>query len=130
MSELANLLLAVALHKWAEALTLGMSFTKTNISVNTSIKMILIFSSTGPLGIVIGWILTDSSELISAIFMSISAGITLYFTFNPIELGTFLYIASSELVVEEFSISKNKWMKLAFFIIGIALLSALWFLES
>ena len=81
MSELANLLLAVALHKWAEALTLGMSFTKTNISVNTSIKLILIFSSTGPLGIAIGWILTDSSELISAIFMSISAGFPLFFTF-------------------------------------------------
>lgn len=45
-------------------------------------------------------------------------------------IGTFLYIASSELVVEEFSISKNKWMKLLFFLFGVGLLVGLWFMEN
>lgn len=40
--------------------------------------MIAIFSSTGPIGIGIGWALTDSSELIEATFLSISAGIHLF----------------------------------------------------
>lgn len=51
-----------------------MSFNKNESRKNLSIRMIIIFSSTGPLGIGIGWVLAQSSPLISATFMSISAG--------------------------------------------------------
>eukprot|EP01016_Furgasonia_blochmanni_P033035 TRINITY_DN3420_c0_g1_i22.p4 TRINITY_DN3420_c0_g1~~TRINITY_DN3420_c0_g1_i22.p4 ORF type:complete len:169 (-),score=32.82 TRINITY_DN3420_c0_g1_i22:277-783(-) len=112
-----NLIIAVALHKWAEALTLGVAFSRGEVERSTAIKMILIFSSTGPLGVGIGWILSEGSDLISGIFMAISA-------------GTFLYIAAAEIIVEEFSISKNKWLKFFFFIAGITIISLLWFVES
>ncbi len=58
--------------------------------------MIFIFAFTSPLGIGIGWYLSNFSEIITGVFFSISA-------------GTFIYIAASEIIVEEFSISRNKW---------------------
>jgi len=148
MTQLINLLVAVALHKWAEALTLvndslfsrlkiflekGMSFSKNESRKNLSIRMIIIFSSTGPLGIGIGCALTQTSPIISAVFMSISAGLLKSLdlkSLNKMFIGTFLYISASEVVVEEFSISKNKWLKLLFFMIGVAMISGLWFLEE
>ena len=109
-----------------------MSFSKNESRKNLSIRMIIIFSSTGPLGIGIGWALTQTSPIISAVFMSISAGwdIRIYLMTIHKNLGTFLYISASEVVVEEFSISKNKWLKFSFFIIGVAIISGLWFLEE
>lgn len=32
--------------------------------------------------------------------------------------GTFLYIAASEIIIEEFSVSKNKYVKFIVYIIG------------
>ena len=54
--------------------------------------MIIGFSLVAPLGIFIG-ALIESSILLTAIFFSLSA-------------GTFLYIATTEIIVEEFSLSK------------------------
>lgn len=51
-----------------------MSFNKNESRKKLSIQMIIIFSATGPLGIIFGWALSQTSALISAIFMSISAG--------------------------------------------------------
>jgi len=44
-----------------------------------------------PLGVSLGWILSDSGELMTGIFTSISA-------------GTFVYIACMEVIVEEFAL--------------------------
>lgn len=40
--------------------------------------MIIIFALAGPVGIGIGWIISNSYELISAIFLAISAGDLLF----------------------------------------------------
>ena len=50
--------------------------------------------------------------------------------FSCLSGGTFLYIACSEVIVEEFSIAENRHLKLVFFIIGIVGLGALNFLEG
>ena len=42
--------------------------------------------------------------------------------------GTFVYIAASEVIVEEFSMSRNRFLKLFFFVIGICIISSLVFL--
>jgi hypothetical protein len=49
--------------------------------------------------------------------------------FNCLAGGTFLYIACSEVIIEEFSQPDNKFLKLMFFIVGIAVISSLLFLE-
>lgn len=60
--------------------------------------MIVAFSFVGPLGILIGELLSNS-QLLTAIFFAISSG-------SFIIEGTFIYIAASEIIVEEFSLSK------------------------
>lgn len=43
--------------------------------------------------------------------------------------GTFMYIGATELIVEEFSISKDKWIKLLFYIIGLLVVAGAKFLD-
>lgn len=86
---------AVVCHKWAEGLTLGLAFADANIPIKISTIMIAIQAVMNPVGIAIGWALSDSGSLTSGIFTSISA-------------GTFLYIATIEVITEEFSIARYK----------------------
>lgn len=69
-----------------------------------------------PIGIAIGWFMASSGPFNSGIFISIS-------------VGTFVYIATVEIIVEEFSVTRYKWIK--FFVFNIALLfvTSLWFAE-
>lgn len=69
-----------------------------------------------PIGIAVGWALADQGPLITGIFVSIS-------------VGTFVYISTVEVIVEEFSISRYKWEKYVFFVGAICFVSSLWFLE-
>lgn len=104
--------IAIIGHKWAEGLTLGISFSKTQIEKSMFIKMIIIFSFFTPIGVGIGMILNSSSDWVQCIFMSLT-------------VGTFLYIAASEIIVEEFSISRYKWIKLLFMFLGLILISGM-----
>ena len=49
--------------------------------------------------------------------------------FNCLAAGTFLYIACSEVIVEEFSIPNFRCLKLFFYLVGIACISLLKFLD-
>jgi zinc transporter ZupT len=71
--------------------------------------LVFIFSLATPAGILLGIILTGISEILEAIFLSISA-------------GTFLYISASEVVTEEFSLDHNKIQKFIGFLIGAAMI--------
>lgn len=61
-------------------------------------------------------LLANAAEIYEVIFSSIAA-------------GSFVYIACSEVVVEEFSIPGNRYWKLFFFILGASIITSLWFLE-
>jgi len=100
-----SLLLAILAHKWAEAITLGVSFTKANVEKNMFLKMIIIFSVFTPVGIGLGMILTACPSWVTSTFMSLS-------------VGTFIYIGAAEILVEEFSISRFKWQKFISYIFG------------
>ena len=111
------LVIAISLHKWAASLTLGISFVKSNVSKNEYIINILIFSSFTPIGIIIGMALTSfSNDYIAGIFLSIS-------------VGTFIYIACSEVVIDEFNKKENKYIKFLFFLLGAGIVLALNLLE-
>lgn len=105
-SELWEFMLAIALHKWAEAMSLCVSMSK-NFQDDTKLVMILmaIFSLATPVGVLIGLKIHGSNEFINIIFSSLAG-------------GTFLYIAASEVVVEEFSVNIKKWTKMLFFFLG------------
>lgn len=108
--------IAIIAHKWAESFTLGISLFKINTDYKTFIKLIVLYSLFTPIGIVIGILLKSSSVIIEAIFLSLSS-------------GTFIYISASEVIVEEFSVSKHKNIKFIMFLIGAIFIGGLAFLE-
>lgn len=61
-----NLSIGVCLHKWAEALTLGLSFYKNKVNLYIKINrkqaiiMIICFSFVGPIGVILGEIMSSS----------------------------------------------------------------------
>lgn len=80
-------------------------------------KMIVLFGIFTPLGVLLGILLDNvESEVIELVF-------------NCLAGGTFLYIACSEVIVEEFAVSDFRFLKLTFFIIGIMIIGSLNFLE-
>ena len=100
------LALAIAAHKWAASLTLGISIIKAQISLKQLVIMILIFGLIGPVGIAFGMILkATANEIVEGIFLAIS-------------VGTFLYIACTEVLVDEFENSENKYLKFLAFMVG------------
>lgn len=114
--KVLSIALAVVCHKWAEGLTLGLAFKKAGVDLTMSTIMIAIQAIMNPIGVAIGWMLSDQGNLVTGIFMSISA-------------GTFVYIATLEVLVEEFNVKRYKILKFIFFLIAIAFISSLWFLE-
>ena len=106
--RLFYLFLAILSHKWVEALTIGINFNNSQLEYET-VKFILLFASMTPIGIILGIIFAGTSDLIEGFFFAVSS-------------GTFLYISASEVVIEEFSVSKYKKHKFLSFIIGAGLI--------
>ena len=96
--------IAILAHKWAEAFTLGISFTKAGTDKKTFLILITIFSLFTPLGIVLGLIFPGNG-LLEGIVLGLST-------------GTFIYVAASEVIVEEFAVTKYKFQKFFFFLVG------------
>lgn len=115
--RLLYLFLAIGCHRWVEALTIGINFSHSNVEYGDIIKFILIFSSTTPIGILFGMMCIGHSVFIEGMFFAISS-------------GSFIYISASEVVIEEFSVSKYKKNKFVFFIIGAVLIYIMTMFES
>ena len=81
-----------------------MSFFKAGTERVVFRNLIILFSAFSPLGIIIGMI-TSGNKLVEAVFLAIST-------------GTFIYVACSEVIVEEFAMSRYKYAKFAVFIFG------------
>lgn len=109
--------ISIALHKGAAGLSLGISLNNTFPGERGFVSLIiLIFALMSPTGIAVGMALEGTSDIIEIVFSCLSA-------------GTFIYIACSEVIVEEFAIATFKHLKLLFFALGIALITSLHWLE-
>ena len=118
ISGVLNMVIAILIHKGAASSSLGISLVKTfpdNFKLCRG--LILCFAVATPLGVGLGILLSNSGELIEVIFTSLSA-------------GTFLYIACTEVIVEEFAIPGNRWLKLAAFLFGALIITCLWFVDN
>jgi zinc transporter 1/2/3 len=69
-----------------------------------------------PAGIILGLFFT-SNKVVEAVFLAIST-------------GTFLYVACSEVIVEEFAMSRYKYQKFILFMVGGILIGSLSLLEA
>ena len=110
--------LAILLHKGAAGMSLGISMGRTFPDEKLFVLLMLtLFASFTPFGVLLGMVLSGGNAMMEIICSSISA-------------GSFLYIACSEVIVEEFSISRNRCLKLFFFMVGIGIITSLLFLEG
>ena len=109
--------LAIVMHKGAAGMSLGISMAKTFPDEKRFVTtMICLFGVFTPIGVTLGILLGGSSEMVEMVFSCLAG-------------GSFLYISCSEVIVEEFSISEHRFLKLFFFIIGIAIIASLNFLD-
>ena len=69
------------------------------------IYMMVIFAAFTPIGIGLGIILSETSKIVEGIVLAIST-------------GTFIYVAASEVIVEEFAITKYRYSKFMSYLIG------------
>ena len=85
-------LIAVLSHIWAESFTLTVSYTKANFSRKKVIFLLILFSSSAPLSILLGMIL----EKIGDQFIEIAQSTLISFA-----AGVFVYVSIVEILVEE-----------------------------
>ena len=95
-------------HKGAAAMSLGISIQRSFPDrIGFNVALMTVFSICTPIGVLMGMALSNDNDLVEIVFTSFAA-------------GTFLYIACSEVIIEEFSDGNAKWWKWLFFLIGIA----------
>ncbi|CDW86129.1 zip zinc transporter family protein [Stylonychia lemnae] len=121
VAGMINIMLGLICHKGPAAMSLGISLSKRfkqKSEQRKAIVLIILFGLATPIGIGIGMLIKSTSSLVEVLFNSFAA-------------GTFIYIAASEVIVEEFSIlGHNKWIKMLFFVIGAVIITCMWLLES
>ena len=113
-------LVAIVSHKGSAAFALGVNMVNADLGKALIRKTVLIFSMMTPIGVVLGSIISfsennESSIVFEAIFDSIAA-------------GTFLYIATLEIIDELFEKSELKATKFTLIFAGFALMAtiAIW----
>ena len=100
------LFIALMIHKWAEAFALGIFFVQAKLTKKNYFLLIIFFSLIGPIGVLLGILLsTTASDFLEGILLSISS-------------GTFLYVACSEVIVEEFSTPIKRYLKFLLYFVG------------
>lgn len=118
ISSVLNIVIAICIHKGAAASSLGISLVKTfPDDFRLCRQLVLLFAIATPLGVGLGMLVANAGDIYEVIFSSIAA-------------GSFIYIACSEVVVEEFSIPGNRYWKLLAFLVGASIITMLWFLDA
>jgi len=105
-----SIMIAILSHKPIETLFLGIVMVKEYVELSTHIIIITVLSVITPLGICIGMALHDIESTAIA-------------TFSAIASGTFLYIATTEIIGEEFHNCKSdseRWKKFLSLCVGLA----------
>ena len=117
LNSLINIVIAILVHKGAASCSLGISLVKTFPEDKAlCVKLLCVFSLATPLGVGIGMAVANAGDIYEVIFSSIAA-------------GSFVYIACSEVIVEEFSVPGNRYLKLLAFLFGATIITLLWFLD-
>lgn len=114
--ECATITSGVVIHKAAEAIALGLALKQGGIELQFARSLIVAEAALSPIAILIGWGMISTSILVQAIFMSLS-------------VGTFLYIAIAEIIVEEFNRPSYKCEKFSAYMAAIVLIVLTQYLE-
>ena len=114
------LLIAILAHKGAAGFALGSTFREAAIPVGTRIPALLVFVGSTPLGVILGGLAIDA--------FGTGDGAAVAW-FKAVAAGTFLYIATLDVVREEFFPGgSNRGSRLVWAIVGAGLMAlvAIW----
>ena len=118
LGNLLNIIFAICIHKSAAATSLGIALVKSFPNDFRLVRqLITVFASATPIGVILGMILAKEGEIYNIVFSSLAA-------------GTFIYIACTEVVVEQFSVPGNRYLKLFSFLAGCTIITCLWFIPG
>lgn len=109
-SGVIAIIIAILAHKLVESFALGVTLAGSDYARKTVIRLIVIFALMTPIGVILGSTILGlvdehSQELASAIFNSIAA-------------GTFIYIATMDILNEEFHRPHLRWQKFGLVVVG------------
>ena len=111
-------MISIVIHKYAAGTSLSISLQRAFPNdFKTLFWLVFIFSLATPLGLALGLALSDTSEMVDIVFSSLAG-------------GTFLYIACTEIIIEEFSMPGNRVLKLIAYLFGALVITMLWFLDK
>jgi zinc and cadmium transporter len=110
LSVVLALLAAILVHKVPETLALMALFHASRWSRKKMAVTLVAFSCMGPAGILAGAFLDIQSPRLMGVAMAVSA-------------GTFLYLASGDLLPHLHTKMKQKWVNFAAFLVGLLALS-------
>lgn len=109
---------AILAHKWAEALGLGLRFFKNKTSQCATQMCLVIFAFLTPLGILTGlFVIGNTNKKFQGVLFAISA-------------GAFIYFSIVEIIGEEFTAKEERLIKFTFFLVGLAVMIGVKFLEG
>lgn len=109
--------IAIAFHKWADALSMGIYYRNRQVQRRTAYGLIIGQAALNMLAIGFGWAIDSLGDYVEAIFLSISA-------------GTFLAISTMEMLGESLHDSHYRGYKFAILLASTAIISSVWFLEN
>jgi zinc transporter 1/2/3 len=112
--------LAIIAHKGAAAFALGVEFQRSGFDRSKYLRLLLIFASMTPLGIILG---AGLEHVLQGNYGRLFEGI-----FDCLAAGTFLYIAIIEIIGKEFTARSPSGLKFVMLSGGIGLMAviALW----
>mmetsp|Transcript_28183 Transcript_28183/g.39789 ORF Transcript_28183/g.39789 Transcript_28183/m.39789 type:complete len:292 (-) Transcript_28183:29-904(-) len=120
VADILVTIIAIGAHKGFEAATLGISFVQQKIGAIHAIKTIVLYSLMTPVGIALGLSLSTSLTSKTA---TVTRGVL-----GSFASGLFIYIATMDIMAEEFAKPDRIWQKCAMVFIGVFVMGivAIW----
>jgi zinc transporter 1/2/3 len=120
-SDILAVFIAIAAHKGTEAFALGVTLSGSSYARSTVLRLIVIFALMTPIGVVFGLLFTHTLSSEHRVIAEAS--------FNAIAAGTFIYIASLDILTLEFRHPELRWSKFACTLLGFGAVALLTTLE-
>jgi solute carrier family 39 (zinc transporter), member 1/2/3 len=97
--------ICLLINKCIVACNLGISFKIAIPDMRILIRFVLLFSLFTPFGIMIGTVFYTYASLVKSTFLALAS-------------GSFIYVSTSVIIIEEFTLTKYKYSKFFLFLLG------------
>jgi zinc transporter 1/2/3 len=111
------ILVAILAHKGFAAFALGVSFVEADLPVPNYRRLLLFFACTTPFGVILGTLAASALEGRTAVWFEA--------VFDGLAAGTFLYVATLDLMSETFAERTARWGKFVSVATGFVLMALL-----